>query len=83
MRALLLLLLLLALSPAARATPAYFASVANQALKFKGGAVLGPDLSVQAVGELEQQVKRVMGADPSLPLNVTGSGQGLLGGKGP
>ena len=61
----------LLLLPAARATPAYFASVANQALKFRGGAVLGPDLGVQAVGELEQQVKRVMGADPSLPLNVS------------
>ena len=32
---------------------------------------MGGDLHVQAVTELEQQVKRVMGADPSLPLNVS------------
>ncbi len=55
----------------ARAAPAYFASVANQALRLKGGASFGPDLSVQAVGALEQQVKRVLGDDPSLPLNVS------------
>jgi hypothetical protein len=53
------------------ATPDYFASVANQALRLQGGALLGGDLHVQAVTELEQQVKRVMGADPSLPLNVS------------
>jgi hypothetical protein len=53
------------------AAPAYFASVANQVLKLRGGASLGPDLSVQAVGALEQQVKRVLGDDPSQPLNVS------------
>lgn len=53
------------------AAPAYFASVANQALKLKGGASIGPDLSLRAVVELEQQVKRVMGADPALELNVS------------
>jgi hypothetical protein len=53
------------------ATPAYFASVANQALRLRGGAVFGPDLSLSAVSELEQQVKRVMGVDPSHPLNVS------------
>ena len=55
----------------AEAAPAYFASVANQALKLKGGASIGPDLSLRAVVELEQQVKRVMGADPALELNVS------------
>lgn len=55
----------------ARAAPAYFGTVANQVLKLKGGASLGPDLGVQAVGALEQQVKRVLGDDPSLPLNVS------------
>ena len=53
------------------ATPEYFASVANQALHLRGGALLGGDMQVQAVLELEQQVKRVMGADPSLDLNVS------------
>lgn len=53
------------------AAPAYFASVANQALRLKGGASIGPELSLRAVVELEQQVKRVMGADPALDLNVS------------
>jgi hypothetical protein len=53
------------------ATPSYFATIANQALKLKGGATLGTDLSVTAVLELEQQVKRVMGADPAQELNVS------------
>jgi hypothetical protein len=39
------------------ATPVYFASVANQALKLQGGASLGPDLSLRAVRELEVQVR--------------------------
>lgn len=64
-------LFLVACLGACRATPAYFASVANQALRLKGGAALGPDLTVQAVGALEQQVKRVLGDDSSLPLNVS------------
>ena len=66
----LLLALLLCLPPAC-ATPAYFAAVANQALRLKGGAALGPDLSVRAVTELEVQVKRVLGADPAQELNVS------------
>lgn len=53
------------------AAPAYFASVANQALKLRGGASIGPDLSLRAVVELEKQVKRAMGADPALELNVS------------
>ena len=59
------------LCASAGATPAYFASVANQALKMQGGARFGADLSLQAVRELEVQVKRVMGADPAGVLNVT------------
>lgn len=55
----------------ASAAPAYFASVANQALRLRGGPAFGPDLSVQAVGALEQQVKRVLGDDPAQPLNVS------------
>ncbi len=54
MRALVLCLLCLHGSSGA---PAYFASVANQALRLKGGATLGPDLSVRAVTELEVQVR--------------------------
>jgi hypothetical protein len=53
------------------ATPEYFVSVANQALRLRGGVLLGGDTHVRAVTELEQQVKRVMGADPALDLNVT------------
>jgi hypothetical protein len=64
-------LLLLACAVSALAAPAYFASVANQALRLRGGPALGPDLTVQAVLELEQQVKRVLGADPALDLNVS------------
>jgi hypothetical protein len=56
---------------AARATPPYFASVANQALKMQGGVAFGPDLSLHAVSVLENHVKHVMGADPALPLNVS------------
>ena len=52
-------------------TPEYFTSVANQALRLQGGVLLGGDMHVQAVLELEQQVKRVMGADPALDLNVS------------
>lgn len=53
------------------ATPEYFSSVANEALRLQGGVLLGGDMHVNAVLELEQQVKRVMGADPALDLNVS------------
>jgi hypothetical protein len=57
---------------AAHATPPYFAAVANQALRMQGGARLaGGDLDLRVVGQLEAQVKRVMGADPSGDLNVS------------
>ena len=63
--------LMLAWIASVTATPEYFASVANQALRLQGGVLLGGDMHVQAVLELEQQVKRVMGADPALDLNVS------------
>lgn len=53
------------------ATPEYFTSVANQVLRLQGGAEIGGDTHVHAVAELEQHVKRVMGADPALDLNVS------------
>lgn len=57
---------------ATNATPAYFASVANQVLRLQGGARLTEgELQAQAVVELEKQVKRVMGANPSADLNVS------------
>jgi hypothetical protein len=60
------------LSRAVRATPPYFATVANQALRMQGGARLaGGDLDLRVVGQLEAQVKRVMGADPAGDLNVS------------
>lgn len=65
------LVLLAAHAHTARATPEYFASVANQALRLQGRPMLGGDMHLRAVAELEQQVKRVMGADPALDLNVT------------
>jgi hypothetical protein len=55
----------------AEATPEYFTNVANQALRLDGGPVFGQDLGLRAVNELEQQVKRVIGADPALDLNVS------------
>jgi len=64
------LALCLAALSCASATPPYFASVANGALRIKGDAVLGP-LDTVPIDRLEQQVKRVMGADPSLPLNMS------------
>lgn len=70
MLAVLALLLFLPAHPVL-ATPAYFSSVANQALRLRGGAALGPDLSVRAVTELEVQVKRVLGTDPAQELNVS------------
>jgi hypothetical protein len=53
------------------AAPDYFPSVANQVLRVQGKARIGSDTQTLAVRELEQQVKRVMAADPSLPLNVS------------
>lgn len=52
------------------ATPPYFATVANSVLRMRGGATLGP-LDTAPIMRLEQQVKRVLGADPSQPLNVS------------
>ena len=40
-------------------------------MRLKSGVSFGADLSVRAALELEQQVKRVMGADPSTDLNVS------------
>ena len=58
-----------------RATPAYFSTVANQVLRLQGGARFvegsGSGIRVQALVELEKQVKRVMGADPASELNVS------------
>lgn len=51
--------------------PSYFPVVANQVLRLRGDARFGTDLSVKAVAELEKQAKRLMGADPSLELNMT------------
>ncbi len=53
------------------AAPEYFPSVANQVLRIQGRAKFGEDIQTLAVRELEQQVKRVMAADSSLPLNVS------------
>lgn len=52
------------------ATPPYFASVANSVLRTRGGVMLG-SLDTAPIMRLEQQVKRVIGADPSQPLNVS------------
>lgn len=60
--------------PSALPTPAYFATVANQVLRMKGGPRLaesGGLLNIQAATELEKQVKRVMAADPYSDLNVS------------
>jgi hypothetical protein len=54
-----------------RAAPDYFPSVVNQVIRVQGKALLGSDTQTLAMRELEQQVKRVMAADPSLPLNVS------------
>lgn len=53
------------------AAPAYFSTVANQVLRMQGGSRLGGDLNVHAIYQLEQQVKRIMGSDPSQGLNVS------------
>lgn len=50
--------------------PAYFANVANQVLRLEGGPLLGEG-SLRALSGLEQQVKRILGADPALDLNVS------------
>jgi len=52
------------------APPPYFASVANKVLQLKGKAQFS-DVNVAAIMALEQQVKRIMGSDPSMDLNVT------------
>ena len=59
------------LTTVSSAAPPYFGVVANQVLRLQGGMSLGGDMQLQAVAQLEQQVKRVMGADPSLELNVS------------
>jgi len=51
-------------------TPAYFIPVANRVLRMTGGVVFG-DMTVPAVSRLEQQVKRIMGANPADDLNVS------------
>lgn len=56
--------------PFTLAPPPYFASVANKVLQLKG-KVQFSDLNVAAIGALEQQVKRIMGSDPSMDMNVT------------
>lgn len=75
LRAIRVVIALTEMIPAAHATPAYFSTVANRVLRLQGGARLteagGGDLKVQAVVELEKQVKRVMGADPAAELNVS------------
>ena len=53
------------------AAPDYFPSVADQVFRVQGRAKIGSDTQTLAVRELEQQVKRVMAADPALPLNVS------------
>lgn len=53
------------------ATPDYFVDVANQALRLDGGPLFGRDLSIRAISGLEQQVKRILGTDPALDLNVS------------
>jgi hypothetical protein len=69
-RVALLMAMILMTSSECESTPAYFASVANQVLRLEGGPLLGGG-SLRAVSGLEQQVKRVMGADPALDLNVS------------
>ena len=56
--------------PYTSAPPPYFASVANKVLQLKG-KVQFSDLNVVSIGILEQQVKRIMGSDPSKDMNVT------------
>ena len=68
---LLLLLLLISSMQGVQPVPPYFGVVANQVLRLQGGMSLGVDMDLQAVTQLEQQVKRVMGVDPSLELNVS------------
>ena len=57
-------------TPVFTGTPPYFASVANKVLQMKG-KVQFSDLNVAAISTLEQQVKRIMGSDPSTDMNVT------------
>ena len=65
----------LAAHPAATALPAYYGQVLSATVGFQGGATLDADgsyvMSSGAALALEQQLKRVMGADPSLGLNIT------------
>ena len=50
--------------------PEYFALVANDVFDIQGGAHFSAS-NVQALLQIEQQVKRVMLADPSQNVNVS------------
>jgi hypothetical protein len=68
--------LLLGCAPTARAElPAYYAQVLSQSVGFTGGATVDPDgsyvLGSRAALALEQQLKRVIGADEASDLNIT------------
>jgi hypothetical protein len=63
-------LLFITFLPLAMAIEPYFASVANAVLATKDGSRFASS-NVPALLQLEQQVKRVMAADPSKDLNVS------------
>ena len=60
---------------ASAALPAYYGAVLSSTVGFLGGATVGTDgsyvMNSGAALALEQQLKRVIGADPSLGLNIT------------
>ena len=52
------------------AAPDFFASVANSALSMKGGATLA-SLDSIPIARLEQQVKRIVGADQLFSISAS------------
>jgi hypothetical protein len=67
--------LLLRTPPVGAALPLYYGQVLSEAVGFHGGATPDPDgsyvLGSRAALALEQQLKRVIGADESKDLNMT------------
>jgi len=73
--AIIVCLMLLCAPPASAELPPYYAQVLSDAVGFLGGATADPDgsyvLGSRAALALEQQLKRVIGADEAKGLNLT------------
>ena len=71
-----LVILIITLTQTIAPLPPSYVDVLSQTIAFRGGAHLD-DLGSPAALAIEQQLKKVMGSDPSLDLNVSQVGSGF------